>query len=290
MSEVRCIYEGRDILGEGPVWDAARNRLWWVDIKRQLLHWHDAARKSFGDIALREQITSVAPRTNGTGLLAISRNGVGILDPDTGNFDIRIIVEPDRPQNRSNDGNVGTDGRYWFGTMDDTETGTSGAVYSLDPDWKWRRVLDGFGITNTLVTAPDGASLYVVDSVKQTMWNHAIATDGTLKAGVSFITTADTQGAPDGSAVDAEGCVWNAQWGLNRVVRYRPDGTIARIVRLPVSHVSSCAFGGPTLQTLFITTARHLLNDAALENEPLAGGLFALETDVAGLKLPAFSG
>jgi sugar lactone lactonase YvrE len=290
MAEVRCIFEARDILGEGPVWDAARNRLWWVDIKRQLLHWHDVARGTFGELALDEQITSVAPRCNGIGLLAASRKGVGILDPETGRFDIKVAVEPDRPQNRSNDGNVGIDGRYWFGTMDDSETGTTGAVYSLDPDWQWRRVLDGFGITNTLVTPPDGESLYVVDSTKQTMWSHTIAPDGTLKPGIPFINTQGLSGAPDGSAVDAEGCVWNAQWGLSRVVRYRPNGTIASIVSLPVFHVSSCAFGGPTLQTLYITTARHLLSGEALENEPWAGGLFAIDTEVAGLKLPAFSG
>lgn len=290
MHDARCIYQANDVLGEGPVWDDVRGRVWWVDIKRQLLHWMDVKSGDFGELILREQITAVAPRNSGNGLLAISKNGVGILDPESGAFDIRVIVEPDRPQNRSNDGNVGTDGRFWFGSMDDSETGQSGAVYSLDPDWRWRRVLDGFGITNTLVTSPDGESLYVVDSAQQKMWKYRICLDGTLERGKPFIHTEGLPGSPDGSAVDGEGCVWSAQWGLGRIVRYGPEGDIVEIVNLPVSNVSSCAFGGDTMQTLFVTTAKHLLSDETLEREPLAGGLFAIETDVVGLKLPAFSG
>jgi len=182
-------------------------------------------------------------------------------------------------------------GRFWFGTMDDGETDQSGAVYRLDPDWSCRRVLDGLGISNTLVCSPDGDVLYVADSTHRII--DALAIDpatGEAGARQPFIHTRDGPGAPDGSAVDAEGFVWNAQWGAARLVRYAPDGAIDRIVALPVDHPSSCTFGGEDLATLYITTARWLLSKETLQRQPLAGSLLAFEPGVSGLSLPPFGG
>ena len=291
MSDIRLAVAAGDILGEGPVWDASAGRLYWVDIKGGRLHWLAPASGETGEVAVDGQVSAVAPRACGEGLLAARQDGVGVLDPATGAFTHRFHPEPDRPGNRANDGNVDLAGRFWFGTMHDGENEHTGAVYRLDPDWSCRRVLDGLGISNTLVVGPGGDVLYVADSALRTI--DALAIDPVTGEAGDRVPFAHTRGeayGPDGSAVDAEGFLWNAQWGAARLVRYAPDGRIDRIVPVPVAHPSSCAFGGPDLATLYITTARWLLSDEALAGQPWAGHLLAFEPGVAGLALPPFGG
>jgi len=193
--------------------------------------------------------------------------------------------------NRANDGNVDLAGRFWFGTMHDGETGATGAVYRLDADWTCTRVLDGVGISNTLVCGPAGDVVYVADSLRRTIDALEInPVTGAPGAQREFAHTRGEGCSPDGSAVDVEGYLWNAQWGGGRLVRYAPSGAIDRIVPVPVDHPSSCAFGGEDLATLYITTARWLLSDEALACQPWAGSLLAFEPGVSGLALPPFGG
>ena len=286
MNDVRLVAPARDILGEGPVWDARTGRLYWVDIKGGRLRWLHPASGDSGEAVTQNQVSAVAPRAGGEGLLAIRQGGVGVLDPATGAFTHRFDPEPNRPANRANDGNVDVAGRFWFGTMRDDEKGAEGAIYRLDADWTCTRVLDDIGISNTLVCSPAGDVLYVADSSRHII--DALAIDPATGAPGARRRFADLNAdgyGPDGSAVDAEGYVWNAQWGGARLVRYAPDGTIDRIVPLPVDHPSSCAFGGPDLATLYITTARWLLDDTALARQPWAGGLLAFEPGVRGLEI-----
>ncbi|MEO8813282.1 MAG: SMP-30/gluconolactonase/LRE family protein, partial [Caulobacteraceae bacterium] len=195
------------------------------------------------------------------------------------------------PGNRANDGNVDLAGRFWFGTMDDEERLVRGAVYRLDPDWSVHRVLDGVGIANTRVVSPDGGTLYVADSRLGTLDAHAIdPATGALGARRAFAHTRGEAFAPDGSAVDAAGYLWNAQWGGARLVRYAPDGAIDRIVAMPVDQPTSCAFGGADLATLYVTTARWGLSPDALARRPWAGSLLAFRPGVPGLVLPPFAG
>lgn len=291
MDTIRLAVAAEDILGEGPVWDARAGRLYWVDIKGGRLRWLHPASGADGVVAVDNQVSAVAPRACGEGLLAARKDGVGILDPETGAFTLRLDPEPDRPHNRANDGNVDLAGRFWFGTMHDGELNRTGAVYRLDPDWLCTRVLDGLGISNTLVCSPAGDILYVADSLLRTI--DALEVDpvsGAAGARRPFVHTRGEVFGPDGSAVDAEGYVWNAQWGGARLVRYAPNGEIDRIVPVPVDHPSSCAFGGADLGTLYVTTARWLLDAAALARQPWAGGLLAFEPGVRGLALPPFGG
>jgi sugar lactone lactonase YvrE len=279
------------ILGEGPVWDAASGRLYWLDIKGGRVEWLRPAGGAEGGVDVSGQISAVAPRIGGPGLLAIREDRVGVLDPETGVFEGRLDPEPDRPGNRANDGHVDMAGRFWFGTMDDAEAGVTGAVYRLDPDWSCTRVLDGIGISNTLVCSPGGETLYVADSMAGVI--DALAIDpvtGAAGERRSFVDLAGEPFAPDGSAVDEAGFLWNAQWGGARIVRYAPDGTIDRIVPLPVDQPTSCAFGGERLETLYVTTARKGLSDEALARKPLAGSLLAFRPGVRGLALPPFAG
>ena len=291
MTEIACLVPRTNRLGEGPVWDAASGRLYWVDIKGPRLEWFHPASGTDGGLGLDLQVTSVAPRACGQGLLAAAKPGVGVLDPETGAFDQRVAHEPDRPQNRPNDGNVDLAGRYWFGTMDDGEAQRSGALYRIDPDWTCTRVIDGMGIPNTLVCSPDGLTLYVADSARGVLETASIdPATGALGPTRRFINTRGQGCAPDGSAVDAEGYVWNCQWGGARIVRYAPDGRVDRIVPVPVAQPTSCAFGGADLATLYVTSARVGLSDADLAGQPWAGGLMAFDPGVRGLALPPFAG
>ncbi len=290
-SRVRVAVAAEDILGEGPVWDAAAARLYWVDIKGGRLRWLHPGSGETGWVGVENQVSAVAPRACGEGLLAARKDGLGILDPKTGSFTLRFDPEPERPQNRANDGNVDLGGRFWFGTMDDGEAEASGGVYRLDPDWTCERVLDGLGIANTLVCGPGGDRLYVADSLARII--DILEFDPLTGAPGERRPFAHTRGevfGPDGSAVDCDGYVWNAQWGAGRLVRYAPDGAIDRIVDLPVDHPSSCAFGGEDLATLYITTARWLLSEEALARQHWAGSLLAFEPGVTGLPLPPFAG
>lgn len=291
MSDVRLAVSAQDILGEGPVWDARAGRLYWVDIKGGRLRWLHPASGETGVVDVENQVSAVAPRACGEGLIAARKDGVGILDPDTGAFTLRFDPEPDRPHNRANDGNVDLAGRFWFGTMHDGELVESGAVYRLDPDWTCTRVLDGLGISNTLVCSPDCDVLYVADSLLRIIDALDIdAVTGAAGARRPFIHTRGEAFGPDGSAIDADGYLWNAQWGGARLVRYAPSGEIDLVVPVPVDHPSSCAFGGENLTTLYITTARWLLDDQALARQPWAGSLLAFEPSVPGLALPPFGG
>ena len=289
MTEIRCVMKIEALLGEGPVWDAARGVLWWVDIKGKRLHMFDPVSGIGNGVQLDRQVGSVAPRAGGPGLLAAMEDGVGIIDPATGRFDKRLDPEPDRPGNRANDGNVDVNGRYWFGTMADDEQAISGAAYRLDADWTCTRVLDDIAISNTMVCNPAGDRLYVADSVRGTI--DALVIDpktGATGARAPFVTV--DKGSPDGSAVDVDGYVWNAQWGAARIVRYAPDGRVDRIIDMPVDQPSSCAFGGADLSTMYVTTARWNLSAEALARQPLAGSLLAFDPGVRGLALPPFAG
>jgi sugar lactone lactonase YvrE len=215
--------------------------------------------------------------------------GVGVFDPADGSVALRVHAEADRPANRSNDGKTDAEGRFWFGTMDDGEREDSGAVYRLDPDWSVTRVADGMGIPNTLTHTLDGETLILADSRQGALYACSVRSDGSLGERRLFAQVAPP-GAPDGSALDAEGYLWNAQWGASRVVRYAPDGSIDRVVEMPVSQPSSCAFGGPRLDVLYVTSARVSLSEAELEREPLAGGVFAFEPGVSGCPVSPFAG
>ncbi|MDR3512544.1 MAG: SMP-30/gluconolactonase/LRE family protein [Caulobacteraceae bacterium] len=291
MSEMVCVVPRTNALGEGPVWDAARGRLYWVDIKGGRLEWFEPETGADGGVDLEVQTTSVVPRANGIGFLAAARPGLGVLDPDTGAFELKIEVEADRPDNRPNDGNVDLGGRYWFGTMHESYGRFEGALYRLDPDWTLTRCITGMGIPNTLVCSPDGRRLYIADSTRLTLEMASIDPEtGALGRVEPF---ADTQGqsyGPDGSAVDAEGFLWNCQWGGSRIVRYAPDGGVDKVVPLPVTNPTSCAFGGAGLDTLYITSARETLSAETLAREPWSGSLMAFKPGVKGLALPPFAG
>jgi L-arabinonolactonase len=235
-------------------------------------------------------IGSLALRESG-GVLVALRSGLHLLDLESGALTLVCAPEPERPDNRLNDGRCDRRGRFWVGSMQDRERGSTGALYRIDPDHRGHRVQDGITVPNGLGWSPDGRVMYFTDTPSRTI--HAYDFDA--DAGVPgrrrvFAHVPDDAGYPDGATVDAEGYLWSAHWDGWRVTRYAPDGRVDRVLKLPVQRPTCCAFGGDGLDVLYITSAAAGLGPQALTHGPLAGGLFAVEVGGRGLPEPRYAG
>src|SRR5579859_408624 len=283
--QVRCVVDAKDRLGEGPCWSEREGRLYWFDIKGRRLAWYEPETDVRGAFDLPLRASAAAPRAAG-GLIMATEKGLAFCDPIAGTLEIvRPFSLP--PGFRTNDGKIDLDGNFWWSTMDDDHGRTPGAVFRTSPQLETQRMLDGVHIPNTISVSPDGRKLYMADSRLQTIFAHEI---GDLSKFRRFAHTAGEPGSPDGSAVDAHGYLWNAQWGGWRLVRYAPDGQTDMIIQMPVQQPSSCAFGGRDMTTLFVTSAWDELSPQARASQPIAGGLFAIETGVKGVALVVFAG
>lgn len=278
-----CVVSFEDRLGEGPCWSPEEGRLYWFDIKAGALNWFapetgESRRRVLG---LRASAAAVC---RGGGLVMATERGLAHWRPDA--EDLRIVqpVELDAGF-RTNDGKIDPKGDFWWSTMDDDGGRRPGRLYRTGPSGDTEGVLDGVHIANTVCFTADGRRLLLADSSVQTIYAYDTAD---LSHRSVFAHTRGEPATPDGGAVDAEGFLWNAQWGGFRLVRYAPDGRIDRGVPMPVGQPTSCAFGGADLATLFITSAWDGLSDADRDAQPLAGGLFAFRPGVAGLPLPSF--
>lgn len=267
------------LLGEGPVWDAAIDTLWWVDILSQTLHAWDG--ESTRVIPLPHTTSLAAPRGDGVVTL-VTDKGLVPFDPVfLGTLETRAI-EPDRPGNRSNDSKVSPGGRLLVGTMGRGAERKAGAIHIVEPTGAIRRLVDDITIPNGLAWSPDGKWLHYADSALQTVyrapWDEETATIGEP---APFLQPA-WPSAPDGAAMDSQGTYWVALWDGGKVVGVASDGAIVGEIVLPVSRPTACAFGGEGLKTLFITSA------ADGDSSQLAGALFALDMAVAGAVVPPF--
>jgi sugar lactone lactonase YvrE len=237
-----------------------------------------------------EPIGSFAFRRAGSLLVAL-KGSVYTFDPRSGRLELFAQPEPDRPQNRFNDGRADRAGRFWAGTMCDVLRESVGSLYRVDPDRTSVKLFNDIVVPNSLAWSPDSKTMYFADTPKQCIWAFEFDLDsGTLGPRRVFRDTAGHPGRPDGSAVDSEGCLWNCEYGGWRVVRYRPDGEIDRTFGVPAANPTCCAFGGPDLQTLFVTSATQRLKPDQLAEQPHAGSVFAMRTTVAGLPESRFAG
>lgn len=283
MDEVRRVAKSDDRLGEGPCWSPTEGRLYWFDIRRKRLNWREPATGLQGVFRLPMRASAAAPRAQG-GLILATESGLASFDPASGR--VEMIQPMDLgPGFRSNDGVLLGDGCFWWSSMDDDGGRRPGTIFRTRPDGVTESVIEGVHIANSLAMNPDGRRLYFADSRERTIWT-CDTTD--LSRREVFAQVAD--GDPDGSCIDADGYLWNAQWGAWRLVRYAPDGRVDRVVKVPVQQPSCCMFGGPELATLYVTSAWDGLSTEDRAQQPLAGALFALEPGVKGLALPLFAG
>lgn len=281
MSEIECVWPVGAQLGEGPVWSAAEQAVWFVDIKGLAIHrFHPAsgAKRSWRAPA---QPGFIVPTRAGW-LLAGLQTGLHRFDPDNGSFTLLHVVEPHAPNNRLNDGFVDSEGFLWFGSMDDGETDPTGALYQLGEAGCVRRD-PGYICTNGPAESPDGRVLYHTDTFAGIIYAFDRARAGGLTNKRVFVRLDQTEGWPDGSCVDSEGCVWTGVWNGWGLRRYSPKGELLQKLALPCSNVTKAAFGGDDLRTLYITSAWKSLDAAGREQQPLAGGLFRTRVDVPGL-------
>jgi sugar lactone lactonase YvrE len=268
-------------LGEGPTWDAERGRLIWVDILGGRVHTYEpgSGRRS---VRVTEQHVGAAKPRAGGGLVLNLRDGVGLVDPD-GTF--RWLHHEPVPGRRGNDAAVAPDGSLWAGTMRYDEVPGGGTLSRITGDGSVETVLDHVAVSNGTGWSPDGRLLYYVDSPTREVdvFHHV---DGRAVDRRRFAQIEEGAGFPDGLTVDADGCVWVALWDGGAVRRYTPDGELDRVIELPTPRVTACAFGGPDLTDLYITTARV----GRTAPHPVAGSLLVVPGAGKGLPQPAFTG
>jgi sugar lactone lactonase YvrE len=289
-----CVYEARNVCGEGPVWDVDEQALYWIDIIERSIFRRTESGGEVTQWSVPADIGAMALRRTG-GFVAALRSGLALFDPATGAARVVLDPEPDEPQTRFNDGKCDRAGRFWVGTChevaDPSQRRPIASLYRIDPDLTCHRMVGGVRTSNGIDWSPDGRTMYYTDT--PTLRIDAFDFDpasGTPSKRRTFAHLPADVGRPDGLAVDETGHVWSAHFDGWRVTRYRPDGTIERIVMLPVQHATSCAFGGHDLRTLYITSATEDLRPEELAAQPLAGALFALRTETRGLPMSRFAG
>lgn len=274
-------------LGECVLWDEKSERLWWTDVPGRCLWSLDTLSEKTSQTAMPEDLCSFAFIEGSDLFLAAFQSGFALLHPETGEHRwLHRIANPESI--RLNDGRVDRQGRFWCGSLVDgprcpDSTGLSGELFCIDGRGKVATHLDGIHISNSICWSPDGATMYFADTRK----NRIDAFDfdvrqGELSARREFASVPAPAG-PDGSVVDSEGFLWNAQWGQGRVVRYRPDGQVDLVLVLPTSHITCLAFGGSDLSTLYITSATYGLTSQQREQERQAGDVFVYATPYRGL-------
>ena len=290
MNEITVVVEAKNLLGEGPVWCPRERVLWWVDIiSREILRL-DPATGQVDRWRTERRPCCLAVRDVG-GLMVAFDKGFGAFDPRSGLVTWRADNERDTPRTRINDGKVDRRGRFFVGTLDDELKEHLGALYRFDPDGTITSLDIGFGISNGPAWSPDDLRFYFGDSMDKAIYVYDFDMNaGTVANKRVFATIDANPGIPDGATVDAEGCLWSAQWDAWRVVRYRPDGTVERVLKMPVRRPTSCMFGGNDLRTLYVTSAIWDPSDPRLVDEPEAGSLFAVDVGVRGLPEPRFAG
>ena len=269
------------ILGEGPLWHPERERLFWFDIPAGILHSSNAfggQRRmfNFGEPA------SAAGWVDIDTLLVATATGLQKLDLQSSSWTLIVDLEADKEITRSNDGRVGPDGSFWIGTMGRKLEPKAGAYYRYS-NGKLTQLFDQVSVPNATCFSPDGRTAYLADTFHQSIWRWALDETGAPLGEKELHIDLRVEGLnPDGAVCDAEGYLWNAQWGASRVARYAPDGTFDRAIDLPVSQPTCPAFGGEGLATLYITTASEGLTEEQLAQQPDAGRIFAVDAGVCG--------
>ena len=300
---IECVLACANHLGEGPVWDTATGVLWWLDGTGRRVGnpsiWR--LQPSTGRVdnwSLDRDVGALAVRENGKLVLALDR-GFHFFDPATEELELIASIEAGQPRSRLNDGKVDRRGRFIAGGMDDKEELPICGLWRLDPDLTVTRVEEGIICTNGPCWSPDDKTFYVADTFVDEFWAYDYDIDtGALSNKRVFADTKSGAGVPDGSTVDAEACLWNAELISGDLVRYDPEGNVERRIGMPVRNITSVMFGGDKLDEIYVTSMARVKHPAVHDRfrkdvRPQfgAGSLFRITgLGIRGVPEPRFGG
>jgi sugar lactone lactonase YvrE len=281
-----CVCDAKASLGECPVWSVDEQILYWIDIHAPALHRFDPA--SGADIALPmpESIGCFALRAGGGFVIAL-RGGIWLADP-SGALVRKIAVAPyDPAHHRFNDGRCDREGRFFAGSMNEKRDASTAALYRLDGDGSLTEVLADMTISNGLAWSPDSRTMYHADTQTHAIRAYDYDTgSATPRNPRIFAAWSGETDRPDGGAVDSEGNYWTAFFRGGKVLKLSPRGQVLAEYATPAMCPTMCAFGGPDLATLYVTTARNMRDPDELARLPQSGGVFAMRVEVPGLPEP----
>ncbi len=273
------------------MWSRGAGVLHWTDNVGRTVHRFDPGTGEPTSVGLSEDVMDIGLREEG--LVVVTAKAFALCDPSTGELQPLAAVEEDRPDNRFNDGKVDRRGRFWAGSMNGKHwQQPTGALYRFGGDRRPELVLDGLVCANGLGWSPDDTVFYLGESFRHAIFAYDFDLDSGSVSGRRLFAEVDPDsgGFPDGLTVDADGGVWSVHNGAGRVVRYAPDGSVTHVVAVPVPQPTSCIFGGPDLDVLYVTTSRQDMSDEQLAEHPDSGSVFAVVPGFAGLPEPLWAG
>ncbi|HTQ94328.1 MAG TPA: SMP-30/gluconolactonase/LRE family protein [Streptosporangiaceae bacterium] len=277
-------------VGEAPHWDERSQTLLFVDLTGGVVFRYDQSGAELSSFPVGQEVGAAVPRHRG-GLVLAVRDGIAVAAENGEGFELTAPVERDAPGNRMNDAKCDPAGRLLAGTMSYDVAPHAGALYRVDPDWSVERVVPAVTQSNGIAWSPDGRLMYFIDSATQgvDVFGYDIEA-GSAGHRRRLVTIERAHGIPDGMTADSQGNVWVACFGGGAVRCFSPAGVLLDEVFLPVSQVTSCAFGGPDLADLYVTSAAYRLSADQLKRQPHAGATFVCRPGAAGLPAPAFAG
>ena len=288
---VELLVDAHAQVGEGPLWDEEQQLLYWVDILSSLLYIYDPATGENRVLDVGRHVGTVVTRASG-GLMLAVREGFASFDLET--QELTLIANPEAhiTGNRFNDGKCDPAGRFWAGTMAYENPTNQGSLYRLDTDFSVHKIFGDVAISNGIIWSLDHTTMYYIDTLRKNVRAFDYADDtGDISNERVIINVPEEIGMPDGMAIDSDGMLWVAHYGGSCVSRWNPNtAQLLEKIDLPVTQVTACAFGGPNLDILFITSAAQELDAAELERQPLAGGLFSIKTPYQGVLSFRFGG
>jgi len=284
---VQNVLAVRARLGECPVWDGDRQRLYFVDVYNHRVHQFDPATGETRYFDTGEVVSAIA--LMGSDRLLISlRNRLAFLDTQTGDIAVQHTAEFPHPDDtRFNDGKCDARGRFWIGTCTDTKG--QAALYRYDPDGSFQVMETGLTISNGLGWSPDGATFYLTDSAQHKIFAYDFVEEtGEIGDRRVLVDLTDEAVEPDGLAIDVEGNLWSALWGGGCVACFDSTGKERLRVPLPAPCPTCPIFGGPSLSTLYVTSASVGFSQAEIQEYYTSGDLFAISTTTTGRKIYPF--
>lgn len=281
--EAKVEYAAEAVLGEGPVWDAITQQLYWIDIKSKTVFRYDPVSAKQQSWELNQMVGCIAVK-DGENIVCALQDRIINLNTITGAEQVLSPIEPDLPENRSNDGKADAEGRFWVGTLHIPGDSGKASLYRLNRDLSLAQMVKDLGMSNGLGWSRDNKMMYLIDTTEKSLLQFDFdLSAGTLTNKKVLLDLKDEEGSPDGMCVDEPGNIWIAFYGGKRVTCYNPStGEKIAEVSVPAVNVTCCTFGGKELDILYITTARDGVSDEDLESYPDTGSLFSVKPGVKG--------